>query len=186
MINKYIPTQTSESKRYGHLIFYDITGSVSIEKFADSLHTYYFLNGSKESEGVADSVNFKIWTWTEWHANGKIKSLGKCSESCSEKTDNWKYWDSTGVLESEIIYNDTIYYSTFYTYHSNGNIKNIEKFKGPYRVTAKVIDYENNLGINEEVYIIGEFCKDYKNQPIKTWTTYNSKGAIVDELIYTQ
>ncbi len=146
-IDRYLDKKQYKDKkdinnREGNSLSFYETGELEASRFykngsQDSIITYYYKNGNKKEEGFLKPC--RIGVWTTWFENGKKEAQG--AWDCNTRLDKWSFWDSTGLLTSEVEYKDTIYNSTFYSYHPNGNFKTIQKYKGPYLVTSKIINF---------------------------------------------
>lgn len=86
----------------------------------NAVYKSYYENGQLESLSDWSGVGDKMWyengqiksfrdlktsTYTEWYENGKIKLTGKLM-SGSIRTGVWKYYNQSGKLTRELIYDD--------------------------------------------------------------------------------
>jgi antitoxin component YwqK of YwqJK toxin-antitoxin module len=172
--------------RHGNWLFFYETGELEESRYykngsQDSILTDYYKNGNKKEEGTLNP--WRVGIWTTWFENGKMESQGVWDNV--KRIGKWNFGDSTGVLASEIEYQDSIYKSTFFTYHPNGKIKSIEKYWGPYLVKAQLRDYENNI-TEQGVFIIADYSKDGKAFPCGNWKTFDENGILIWEKIYPE
>lgn len=184
---KKYPDKKDINNREGNWLFFYETGELEESRFykngnQDSIIIYYYKNGNKKEEGSLKPC--RVGVWTTWFENGKIESQGVWD--CVTRLDKWNFWDSTGFLIREVEYQDSVYRSTFYSYHPNGKIKSIEKYKGPYLIQAQLRDYENNITEKDGAFMISDFSGDCKAFPIGTWKTFDENGTLTGEEIYKE
>jgi antitoxin component YwqK of YwqJK toxin-antitoxin module len=189
-IEKYLDTKNYKDKkninsREGNFLYFYETGELKESRFykngsQDSVIIYFFKNGNKKEEGVLSPCRAGIWT--EWFENGKKESQGKWD--CNTRLEKWSFWDIRGFLKSEIEYNDTVYKSTFYSYHPNGKVKTISKYKGPYILTSKLIG--SAFKESDGVILFADYSKDYKHTPIGEWQTFDEKETLTETEIFAE
>lgn len=90
----YLDNQVKEMNNYAYGQ-YLIAHYVMDEDGGGSQVTYWFKNGSKESEGALRN-DLKQGVWTSWYENGQMRSQGAYQND--EKIGSWKHWDENGVL----------------------------------------------------------------------------------------
>ena len=88
----------------------------------DAVYKSFFENGQLQSLNDWANTGDQTWyvdgqmksfrdvsesTYTEWYAKGKIKLTGKL-EAFMVRTGTWKYYDESGKLIRELIYEDPI------------------------------------------------------------------------------
>lgn len=188
-IRKYMDSDKYEDKkdlnnRHGNWLYYYETGELEQSRYykngsQDSIITDYYKSGNKKKEGFLNPDRGRIWT--SWFENGKKESVG--TYDGGYKVDKWSYWDSTGYLNSEIEYHDSIYYSTFYTYFQNGQVETIKKYKGPYHLIAEV-KFDINFKESDGDYIMYDFSGDYKHYPMGDWDTFDEKGILTHKISF--
>lgn len=186
-IESYLNEKNMNS-RHGCFTYFYETGELEQRRYykngtQDSTLTYYYKNGNKKEEGLLNPC--QIGQWITWHENGQKKSQGQLD--CGQvRLNKWHFWDSTGLLELEVSYHDSIYYSIFYHYHKNSQIRAIEKYSGTYLVTGKLFFIEGNRREDSEEYITRDFSGLYKHMPRGVWQTFDEKGTLVSEEEYSK
>jgi len=188
-IERYLESKKYRDKRdinnrHGQWIDFYESGELEATRFyaygsQDSTITYYYKNGNKKEQGILKP--WPVGIWTTWYTNGTKQSEGIWDNI--KRLDAWKFWDSTGQLTSEVFYTDSSYKSTFYNYE-NGKLKSIEKWKGPYFISAPLFFYDNKIKQKEKFEITRDISGDCKHFPRGTWQLFDLSGNVTSEEVY--
>lgn len=186
---KYIESYNDRGRDFNNregqfLQFYE-TGELDTIKYykngsQDSIFTHFYKNGNIQKQGYLKP--WEVGIWTTWFENGKKESSGECEGNT--RLGKWIFWDSTGREINEVIYSDSTYTSTFFYYYPNGQMESIKKYRGPYKISARLILYENGVKPKEESEIIKNFATDYQAIPSGVWQKFDENGALKEEEIY--
>ncbi|MBP1672917.1 MAG: repeat variant [Bacteroidetes bacterium] len=131
------------------------------EKYRIILTTKWYPNGNKEEQGLikidskcnscVDCCKYKSWTY--WHENGNVKSIGEYFKTKENGT--WVFYDSTGFIFETIEYKKgnvkslTKYYSEL---RENQYIDVIEVYNKENKLKSKIIEYYTEDFLFIEIY----------------------------------
>tara|TARA_Y100000385_G_scaffold130174_1_gene135498 strand:- start:535 stop:2091 length:1557 start_codon:yes stop_codon:yes gene_type:complete len=170
--------QQANNKRYLYIknLFYLCCLLTKVSFAQDSIYKkFYYPSGNVSSEGYFFK-NVPTGKWTNYFANGNIKSFGYWKNALLDS--NWIFFDIKGNKILEENYFENQKHGNVIKYDKNENQKQITNFKNGLKEGKEVIFFSNTRKINKINYYVNDkkhgVCFEYdKSLNIITITKYN-------------